>query len=167
VQRQGSEELRLQLTTFLTAIPARDTTRQVITMNINEAFPSRYLAAADLGGRTVAVVINNVALEELGKGSDKDRKLVLTFAGKQKQFVCNKTNAKVIAGLYGPDTDGWIGQSIAITPREVEFQGDMVLAIRVSLQRPAEMQARQGQAPAPAPKPAMAAIAEDDGDVPF
>ncbi len=109
-------------------------------MNINQAYPSRYIAAEDLQGRSVTVTIQSVSLEELGQGHDKDTKLVLTFAGKAKALVCNKTNAKTIEKLYGPETDHWVGKPIIIAPREVEFQGNMVWAIRVSLQKPASSQ---------------------------
>ncbi len=54
------------------------------------------------------------------------------FRGKQKRLVLNKTNAKTIAGLYGDDTEGWIGKRITLVVREVEFEGSIVLAIRVS-----------------------------------
>ncbi len=51
-------------------------------------------------------------------------------------MVCNKTNANTITKLYGDDTDAWIGKPITLCAREVEFQGEMVLAIRVSLKAP-------------------------------
>jgi hypothetical protein len=105
-------------------------------MRISDAFPSDYLKASDLNDRSVTVIISKVELVELGKGRDKENKMLISFAGKQKQLVCNKTNANTIAKLYGDDTDGWIGKAITIEPREVEFQGDMVLAIRVSLKKP-------------------------------
>lgn len=106
-------------------------------MKISEAYPSKYLAADDLNGKDVTVRIEAVSLEEIGKGNDKDHKLVIEFAGKDKSLVCNKTNAKTIAKVLGSeDTDDWIGKSIIIGPREVEFQGNMVWSIRVSLRRP-------------------------------
>lgn len=129
-------------------------------MKISEAYPSKYLAADDLSGKDVTVTIESVSLEEIGKGSDKDHKLVIEFTGKQKSLVCNKTNAKTIAKvLASEDTDDWIGKSIIIGPREVEFQGNMVWSIRVSLRRP-------GAAPT---TPAAAPDAEeDDSDrIPF
>jgi hypothetical protein len=105
-------------------------------MNLSQAYPSRYLAADDLQGRSVTVTIASVKLEEIGQGADKDTKLVLTFSGKSKALVCNKTNAKTIGKLWGEETDNWVGKPIIIAAREVEFQGNMVWAIRVSLQKP-------------------------------
>lgn len=105
-------------------------------MKLNEAFPSNYIAAADLNGQDVTVIIEEVKMERLGQGRDAEDKLLITFRGKKKGLICNKTNAKTIAKLHGDDTDLWTGKAITIGPREVEFQGDMVWAIRVSLKAP-------------------------------
>lgn len=126
-------------------------------MNIDQAFPSKYLKASDLNGRNVVVQISGARIE--GIGQNKDQKLVLSFYGKEKTFVCNKTNASTIAKLHGPDTDNWIGKSITLTAREVEFQGEMVLSIRVSLQAPTTA--------AKAPPPPVEEETVADEDVPF
>lgn len=137
--------------------------------NINDAFPSKYLSASDLGGRSATVIISNARIEQIGKGAEAGPKIVLQFVGKQKFFVCNKTNAKTIASLHGEDTDGWLGKSITIAPREVEFQGNMVWSIRVSLQRPAEAEAVQVAPKAVKAVRAVAAPAPqaDNDDIPF
>ncbi len=148
-------------------------------MNISDAFPSNYLKAADLQGRNVTVTIAGATIEEIGQGQKKDRKLVLSFFGKEKALVCNKTNASTIEKLYGSDTDAWIGQPIILCAREVEFQGEMVMAIRVSLQRPNPPAAPARVAPQPVtPAPAAhrgqphaeqqaANLTGADEDVPF
>lgn len=105
-------------------------------MKLSEAYPSAFLKADDLNGRAVTVTIESVKLEEIGQGRDKDKKLVISFVGKEKKLVCNKTNAGTIGKLHGDDTDDWEGKQIILQPREVEFQGDMVWSIRVSLQKP-------------------------------
>lgn len=105
-------------------------------MKLSEAFPSAFLKADDLNNQSVTVEISAVELTELGQGRDKETKLLISFRGKEKKLVCNKTNGSTISKLYGDDTDAWIGQKITLQSREVEFQGDMVLAIRVSLQKP-------------------------------
>lgn len=129
-------------------------------MNLNSAYPSRFLSAEDLNGQDVTVTISNVTQETLGQGKDAQQKLVAEFAGKKKAMVLNKTNAKTIAKLYGDETDEWVGKKITIGPREVEFQGDLILALRVSLKAPAA-----GAAPAKAAKPAPAAEpADQDGN---
>lgn len=135
-------------------------------MKLSEAFPSNYLKAEDLNGRDVHVWIQSVEMQEIGQGREKQNKPVLTFKGKQKQFVCNITNAKTIAKLYGDDTDDWIGKPITLCSREVEFQGDMVLAIRVSLKAPPTGQQTPAKATPVAPPPA-APDDQDGQDVPF
>lgn len=120
-------------------------------MKLNQAFPSNYLKADDLGGKNVTVTIESVELAELGQGNDKESKLLISFVSKEKKLVCNKTNAGTIAGLYGQETDDWAGKKITIGPREVEFQGKMVMAIRVSLIKPG--------VPAAKPQPS-----DNDGD---
>lgn len=105
-------------------------------MNINEAFPSAFLKAEDLKGRDVTVTISEIEVDYIGKDKSEGKKVILSFRGKDKKMVCNKTNCKTITKLYGEETDDWIGKSIIIGPREVEFQGDMTWAIRVSLKKP-------------------------------
>jgi len=133
-------------------------------MKTSAAFPSDYLKASDLNGKSVNVTIESVEMVDMGKGRDKESKLLIRFVGKQKGLVCNKTNAGTIEKITGTDeTDDWVGKNITLCAREVEFQGDMVWAIRVSLRAP-------GAAPSKtaAIKPAPAAAAELDSDnVPF
>lgn len=108
-------------------------------MKLSEAFPSNFLKADDLNGKPVTLTIAAVEMETLGQGKDKESKLIVQFKGTEKKLVCNKTNANTIGKLYGDDTDDWIGQRITIKPMEVEFQGEMKLAIRVSLTKPAPL----------------------------
>lgn len=106
-------------------------------MKTSEAYPSKYLTAEDLNGEDVALTIKAVDLETIGQGAKAEQKLVISFRGAKKQFVVNKTNAKTITNVLGSEeTDDWIGQRITIGPREVEYQGDMMMAIRVSLKKP-------------------------------
>jgi hypothetical protein len=124
-------------------------------VNINSAFPSTYIKASDLEGRTVTVTIREVKMEQIGR--ERDNKPVLYFVGKEKGLVLNKTNARKIASLVGDgDTDNWAGANIAIYPTETEFSGDMVECIRV---KGANANGKPHAAPAPAP------ITDDD--VPF
>lgn len=116
-------------------------------MNLNKAYPSKYLTAEDLNDQPVTVTISDVVQERIGQGKDASDKLVISFQGKSKTLVCNKTNAKTIAKvLNSEETDDWIGQRIIIEPREVEFQGDMVLALRVSLRKPGPAAAKPAAA---------------------
>lgn len=124
-------------------------------MNVNEAFPSDYLKAADLQGREVPVIINQVQMETIGS----DHKPVLYFMGKQKGIVLNKTNSMNIASVYGPETEAWTGKPLILFAAWVDYQGKSVQAIRVRPgnggQPPAapQQRAQQMQAPQSAPLP--------------
>ena len=103
-------------------------------MNINDLYPSKYISASDLQGRDVEVTISNVAIEEVGK--DNEKRPILYFQGKQKGVVLNKTNAHNVGAIYGPDTNGWIGQRVTLFVAWVDFQGKSVEAIRIRGPRP-------------------------------
>lgn len=101
-------------------------------MKVSEAFPSKYLSAADLSGANVRVVMQHVEMEKLGD----DTKPVLYFKGKQKGLALNKTNSKAIAEAYGDETDDWNGQEIILFPVMTDYQGKQVEAIRVRAPQP-------------------------------
>jgi hypothetical protein len=100
-------------------------------MNIGEAFPSKYLSAADLQGRPATVRMGEVTKEIL----DREEKLILAFQGKKKTMVLNKTNATKIAEIHGQETNDWYDKTIEIYAAEVDFQGRTVDAIRVRAPR--------------------------------
>lgn len=136
-------------------------------MNIDQAFPSDFLKAADLMGKNVTVTIEKVEMETIGQGAQQETKPVISFVGKEKRLVCNKTNANTIKKLYGADTDMWEGKSIILTSREVEFQGESVLAIRVSLLAPEPPQKMTREQKFQAPPPPDPVIEGDGGEVPL
>ena len=122
-------------------------------MKVSEVFQSDYLKANDLNGQSVTVTIATTEMSDFKAGKDEEPKIILSFRGAKKKFVCNKTNAGTIVGLYGDDMDNWIGKPITLVPREVNFQGKMVMAIRVSLIKPGQAQPAPKQA-APVQPPA-------------
>lgn len=106
-------------------------------MNVNNLFPSKYLKAHDLGDKHITVTIRNATLEDMGFGSDKERKLVLWFEKATKGMVMNRTNAMIVASLYGPETDAWIGKAITLYSARVKAFGSWHDAVRVKEQIPA------------------------------
>ncbi len=136
-------------------------------MKISSAFPSNYIKAADLQGRTVPVVISDVKIETLGSGQDAEQKAILYFQGKERGLVLNKTNANIISQAYGDETDDWIGMEIELYVAMVQFQSNMVEAVRVRIPR----KKPAGQAPAPVitsgKQEPLKQRAEMDDDVPF
>ena len=85
-------------------------------MNINDAFPSKYLAAAADIPEDADLILTRreVITEEVGQGEQAEQKPVLYFDGSKKGLVLNKTNAASIVSLYGPNTDTWLGKRIAL-----------------------------------------------------
>src|SRR3990167_1263392 len=135
--------------------------------NINEAFPSKYIKAADLKGRQVPVKMDRTEYEMIGD----DKKLILYFVGKEKGMVLNKTNANNIASIYGDDTDEWRDQEIVLFEAMVDFQGKTVPAIRVKgpvkagrTARPSSADMGQEDVPPPTRHPARD---EMDDTIPF
>lgn len=97
-------------------------------MNINGAFPSTYLKAADLQGRRVSVTIDKVVMEDIGG----EHKPVVKFHGKDRGIVLNKTNAAMISEIANSDeTDDWKGVKVVLYPTKTDFQGKRVDCIRV------------------------------------
>lgn len=100
-------------------------------MKMSETFPSKYLKAADLGGREIKVIMQNVEMEQVGQDSDENKmKPVLYFKGKEKGVVLNKTNATTIGDHYGDDTDDWYDQPLILFSMKVDFQGKVTDSIR-------------------------------------
>ena len=127
-------------------------------MNINQVFSGNFLKADDLQGRTVPVTISKVELKEFEDGN----KLVISFQGKDKSLVCNKTNASILAEVCGsPDTDNWIGRTVKLCVKKVEYAGKLVPAIRVVLEDAAL--AKPVSRPAPAPAPVADPARDDEG----
>lgn len=117
----------MALPKFLNANSETPNPKDTHMPNINEAFPSNYIKAADLKGRQVSVKMDRAEYEMIGN----DKKLILYFTGKEKGMVLNKTNASNIAAIYGDDTDEWRDQEIVLFEAMVDFQGKTVPAIRV------------------------------------
>lgn len=136
-------------------------------MNINDAFPSNYLKASDLGETQPVVTIDRVEVEPVGRG--REMKPVIYFAGKQKGMVLNKTNSKKIAEIAGsPDTDDWHGVAVKLFATEVDFQGETVEAIRVK--NPKANGARPASRPVVPPPPPVEELPSydiTDDDIPF
>lgn len=100
--------------------------------------------AYDLDGRERTLEIARVVSGELtGEKNRKSKKPMVSFVGEQKKLALNKTNGKVIAKMYGKDTETWVGEFITIYPTTTEFGGETVDCIRVRPERPSGSSGRQ------------------------
>lgn len=97
-------------------------------MKANEAFPSKFIAAADLNDQERTLKITHVDTDEIGG----KQKFICHFAGAKKGLVLNKTNWNAIVKITGhDDSDEWTGAEICLYPTMVDFQGDQVAAVRI------------------------------------
>jgi len=101
-------------------------------MNIYDVFPSKYLSAGDLKGKSFDLAIAKVEQEEMRSHSGMEKKLVVYFEKATKGLVLNKTNAFAIADIVGtPETDAWKGTVVQVYPTKVKAFGETVDCVRV------------------------------------
>lgn len=95
-------------------------------------FDRDYLGHWDLEGRDVTVTIREVKAGTLtSQGNRKSKKPIVYFQGKEKGLALNKTNGKIVAQLYGNDTEQWAGQRITLYATKTQFGSETVDCIRV------------------------------------
>jgi hypothetical protein len=156
-------------------------------MDFDMLYPARFLKAVEFGGKDWTLRIARVELEDLGEGSDKKPKAVVSFSNAKKQWVMNRTNGSALKAMFGRDTNDWLGKRVTLYPAEVTdpFTGELILAIRVrgspDIQAPLEATAKIGRknvtlklartvvakagakAAPPPPPPPVEAPEEDEG----
>lgn len=102
-------------------------------MNWEAMFSSDYMKAVEFGSRVFKGEIAEVRLckledEKTGKPKDKG---VVFFKGQDKGWVLCKTNALCLAGMFGPETDGWIGKHVTLFSAIVSVGKEKKPGIRV------------------------------------
>ena len=92
-------------------------------------FDRNYIGHFDLQGREITVSISKVVGGELtAQGGRKSKKPIIYFEGKEKGMICNKTNSKTIASMYGNYVEEWVGKKITLyvsTTRNPDGTGDV------------------------------------------
>lgn len=100
--------------------------------DVRGMFDRDYIGSWDLEGRDVTLTIASVKGETLtAPGAKKSKRPVVKFEGKDKGMIFNKTNANIVAKMYGPLTDRWVGKRITIYPTTTKFGSETVECIRV------------------------------------
>jgi hypothetical protein len=97
-------------------------------MRFDDMFPSKWLKASDLGDEPQVVTIKDVDTEKMADGESKP---VVYFKGSNKGLILNVTNGRILADLFGSDTDDWCGKQIALVASTTDFQGRLVDCIRL------------------------------------
>ncbi len=100
--------------------------------DVRGMFDRKHLGAWDLQGRDWVLKIQKVTAEALrSETGKKQKKPVVSFEGAEKTLVLNKTIAKVLIGLYGPETSTWVGRLVTLYPTRTMFGNAEVDCIRV------------------------------------
>ena len=131
----------------------------------HEVFPSKYLQAADLGGKPINVVIEKALLETLKTKNGEETKTVLYFRGAKKGLPLNRTNWDSVAAITGQDdTVNWPGHGIQLYPTTTPFRADVVECIRIRAPEQGELKpakAKAAEAKTAEPKPPLADEIDD------
>jgi hypothetical protein len=98
-------------------------------MRANDAFPSKYMKAADVKAKPIVTVISHLAQEMVGQGQDQKEKHVLHFED-QKPLVLNRTNWDTLEEAFG-DSDDWPGHKVRLRSARTQYQGKSVDGLRV------------------------------------
>ena len=100
-------------------------------MKLDEAFPSKYLKAADFPQPQV-LTISHLESAKFGEPPNDEFKRVVYFSELDRGYASNITNYKAIIKLTGQeDDDLWKGARVELFKAVVEYKGDLVDAIRV------------------------------------
>lgn len=110
-------------------------------MSVNETYKSsggggQWLAEADLKGKAHKVTISKTEIVETESENDEGvkrmvNKIQLSFEGRDKQLLLNKTNANIIKDKLGDEETDWLGHEIIMYPTTTPFKGVITPCIRV------------------------------------
>jgi hypothetical protein len=126
-------------------------------MNIYSTDLFTYMAGDMIGQSQIVLTIADVTMENMNSGKGgAQTKPCLRFKERSKLMVLNKTNAKALAAVLGPETENWKGARVTIAAPVVDAFGKSARSLRViEVQPPAQIPAKprggnaqQGQ-PAP------------------
>jgi hypothetical protein len=85
-------------------------------VTLSDAFPSKYLKAADLAGGPVVAIIKLAVLEKInGFDRTETAKVIVYFTKKLKPLILNRTNFEAIGDICGSyDSDDFPGTKIEL-----------------------------------------------------
>jgi hypothetical protein len=122
---------------------------------VSEIFPSKWLKAEDLRGRTVRVHVESAQIEPIRnpRTNQEEPKIVIRFHGKQKSLILNKTQAFALAAATGEEEiTRWRGHEVTLSP---SVAPNKMATIQIG---------KPEQKPQSTPAPAAAAPADERAD---
>jgi hypothetical protein len=122
-----------------------------------------YLSKDDLQGRATNVVLAGVELSDVkdNETGKTEKRLVVSFVGKEKTLILNRTNCEALETICGTDDYGrWPGHAVQLyTDPNIKFGGKTVGGLRI--------RAVNNSKPAPSPPPVVDEISDADESIPF
>lgn len=100
-------------------------------MNIFKTDLFQYLEGDMLQGKTQTMTIKGFGFELVASERGEENKCVLSFNETDKSMILNKTNAKELAKLFGPETDEWVGKRVQLYTERVKAFGKVHNALRL------------------------------------
>ncbi len=97
-------------------------------MKLKSYFDSPYLRASDVAGREVECTIEKINVEPVKVGNNRP---VAYFEELKKGLVVNQTRYDDLVGIFGEDTDDWIGGTVILFTKKVEYNKERVDSIRI------------------------------------
>lgn len=133
----------------------------------NDLVPSTsdYLKKEDVGEKGYDLTIDRFTRETVGTGKDAEELAVMYFRGAKKGMILKKTNADMLAHIFGTDDpDDVIGKTINVyDDPSVVFGGKRVGGLRIR----AAMGGQRQTEPEPPPPPPPPSQEGFDDDIPF
>lgn len=100
--------------------------------DIRAMYDSRWIGAFHLSGKDVTLTISRIEMAELrSTGNKVEKKPAVYFKETDKGLPLNKTNMKLLGGMYGFNHREWSGKRITVYPTKVQFGGSTVDAVRI------------------------------------
>jgi len=95
---------------------------------LSDAFPSKYLNAADLENKQFTATIDHIDYEKMRDGAEKP---VVYFAKITRGVVLNKTKAKFLSELSKSlSFDDWVGLDVHVSAGVTNFGGEETACIK-------------------------------------
>jgi hypothetical protein len=158
-----------RLTPATATANAPATEKEIAVVLLASAFDqSKYWRADDLTAPK-RLKIKKVTAELVGRGNEREQKLVVWFVNEDRGLILNKTNNRTMRGAFGDDTAKWIGRIIELFPTLTEMAGEMTPALRVRIPPPKQAASGNGSESKPqlGEDPPKRPIRSDDPDADF
>jgi hypothetical protein len=103
-------------------------------VSYKEFYGSNFLNAADLEGGPLETTIEDIRVQEVvGRSNQKKTRVILVLEGAKKPLILNSTNASTMGKAFGEDYLKWGRKRIRLESQTVNFQGEEVKGIRLSI----------------------------------